>query len=77
MFDQVAFPARTAPTYIPDAYVAGTAAANQYTPGISRCGTAPAAVPVLSVAAEKAIGWMRARTGAAAVAFPARRFLGR
>jgi hypothetical protein len=63
IFDQIIYPARTAPSYIPDTYVAGTAAANQYTPGIPRCRTAPAPPPVASAAAEQAISWMRARLG--------------
>lgn len=67
VFDQVAYPARSASTWIPDAYVAGTAAANNFTPGIARCGgTAPAPTPPSNAAAEKAIGWISARIGSTA-----------
>lgn len=66
VFDQVAYGGRSAPTYVPDAYVAGTAAANQFTPGIPRCGAAaPAPAPAPSTA-DRAIGWMTARTGSTA-----------
>lgn len=68
IFDQVAYGARSAPTYIPDAYVAGTAAANVFTTGIPRCGApapapTPAPAPSGNAAAEKAISWMSARIG--------------
>lgn len=67
IFNQVAYSARSAPTYVPDAYVAGTAAANQFTPGIPRCGNTPApappAAPATNRTAEAAIGWMNARSG--------------
>jgi hypothetical protein len=64
IFNRVVYPARSAPTWIPDAYVAGTAAANQFTPGIPRCdASAPAPAPAQTSAAEKAIGWMTARQG--------------
>jgi hypothetical protein len=62
VFDQIAYPARSAPTYIPDAYVSGTAAANQFTAGIRRC-DAPAPAPSNGAAVEKAIAWMGARAG--------------
>jgi len=63
VFDRVGYPARSAPTWIPDAYVSGTAAANRFTPGIPRCGTSVAApVPTRSVA-DRAIAWMSAQTG--------------
>ncbi|MGQ0480022.1 MAG: NlpC/P60 family protein [Pseudonocardia sp.] len=64
VFNRVAYPARPTPTYIPDAYVSGTAAANQFTAGIPRCGSTPTpAPPVAAPAAEKAIGWMSSQMG--------------
>lgn len=67
IFDRVAYPARGGQTWIPDAYVSGTAAANQYTTGIARCaGTSPAPTGPSSSAADKAIGWMTARKGSTA-----------
>lgn len=67
IFNRVAYPARSAPTWIPDAYVAGTAAANQFTPGIPRCDSAPtpapAPAPAPTSAADKAIAWMSAQLG--------------
>lgn len=65
VFDRVAYPARAEATWIPDAYVSGTAAANQFTAGIPRCDDppAPAPAPTASAAAEQAIAWMSARAG--------------
>jgi hypothetical protein len=63
VFDQIAYPARSAPTYVPDAYVSGTAAANQFTAGIPRCGSPAPTSSSSSAAEEKAIAWMNARLG--------------
>ncbi len=66
VFDRVAYPARSEPTWIPDAYVAGTAAANQFTPGIARCGDpAPTPAPPTTGGAvsEQAIHWMATQLG--------------
>lgn len=67
IFNRVAFGGRAQPTWIPDAYVSGTAAANQFTPGIPRCGDnpapAPAPAPAAGAAAEQAIGWMARQLG--------------
>jgi len=65
IFNRVAYPARSEATWIPDAYVSGTAAANQFTAGIPRCDAAPApaVAPATSAAAEKAIAWMATRSG--------------
>ena len=62
VFDRIAYPARAGATWIPDAYVAGTAAANTFTPGIPRC-DAPAAPAPADTAADRAISWMSARSG--------------
>jgi hypothetical protein len=64
IFDRVAYSGRPGETWIPDAYIAGTAAANQFTTGIARCGASPPQPP--SSTAERAIGWMSARMGSAA-----------
>lgn len=66
VFNRISYPGR-AEAWVPDAYVAGTAPANQFTPGLPRCGSAPAGNPTASPAAERAISWMRARLGSRAL----------
>lgn len=63
IFDKISNPARSGETWVPDAYVSGTAAANQYTTGVARCGATTPPVAAPSSTADKAIGWMNARTG--------------
>jgi hypothetical protein len=66
IFDRVAYSGRAEATWLPDAYVSGTAAANQFTAGIARCDsgpTTPPPAPGASAAAEKAIAWMSSRLG--------------
>jgi hypothetical protein len=65
IYDRVAYSGRSEPTWIPDAYVSGTAAANQFTPGIARCdaGPAPTPPPAPAAGAEQAIRWMAGQLG--------------
>lgn len=68
IFNRISYPSRSGQTWVPDAYVSGTAAANQFTTRIPRCsGTTspPTSKPPTSntSSGEKAIAWMTARIG--------------
>ncbi|MGD9529243.1 NlpC/P60 family protein [Pseudonocardia sp.] len=63
IFNRVVYPARSEPTWIPDAYVSGSAAANVFTTGIARCDASAPAPVAPTPAADTAIAWMNVRMG--------------